>query len=368
MTLCPSELQTSTIEISEQRLKHNFETLTGLLPKQTLMLPMVKANAYGHGSDILADILASLPIAGVGLATIAEAINLRVAGFKQKVLCFGRINPSVLTQAKTMDITVVLHSILDAECFASSSAKPHFHIEIETGMHRLGLPEQSLKPTLKILKPDLKFLEGVCSHFAKSEEPHSLFTQTQAQLFLECARMMEDQLGKTLIKHLGNSGSILSGFEHHLDWIRPGLALYGYLPQPLTTPKLAPIMTWKAPIVQIKFLKAGDHVGYGCSFQASKPMAIATVAVGYGDGFMRAYADVRVALNHQTCAIVGSICMDLMMIDITHIKDANIGDQVYLLGDGTHGEPTAETYAKVDQTISYEVLTRINQRVTRRAV
>jgi len=380
MSAMHTNLLSSTADIRIKHLLHNLEVISSTIPPGTNILPMVKANAYGHGLEIIHPHLSQTNIAGLGVATLSEAITLRDTGFKKDILCFGGINGEVLERADYHHVQVVLHSREDIHTYLQSKARPRFHLELETGMHRLGI---QVKAFLDI--PDIKtdlapYIVGIFSHFAQSEIPNDDFTQVQMDTFQKQSHQVAAFFQKDLILHMGNSGSILHLDYPMMDWVRPGLALYGYDPKATSlkahekansttasaqNKKLKPVLTWKAPIIQTKTLSAGDHVGYGCYFQAQKKMTIATIAAGYGDGFMRSYHNIGVGYQERRCDIVGPICMDFMMIDVTDLNHVNLGDQVYLLGDGRHGEATADDIAKVDQTISYEVLSRIGSRVAR---
>lgn len=356
----------SIAEISKHALIHNFEFLSQRAGTKAQMLPMVKTNAYGHGVDIVLSILSELPIAGVGVASFHEALEVRALGFEKTIVVFGRLNQAMLHEAKQKDITLTVHSKYDVITLASHQGSlPDFHVEFETGMHRLGIEEKELGALISEHENIFKQTKGVFTHFAESEDQGSSFTQKQQERFVSMTQALKQCADAKLVLHASNSGSVLLQSVDMLDWIRPGIALYGYDPGANAKRWLKPVMTWKAPIVQIQKLPKGETVGYNRTFKADEDITIATVGIGYGDGFARKYRSVGVGYQGKRLPIVGNICMDLMMIDISSCPNACIGDPVWILGPGKNGEPTADELAKVDQTISYEVVGRVSSRVTR---
>lgn len=325
---------------------------------------MVKTNAYGHDLEIISGYCEKLGAVGLGVANIFEAIELRSLGYENRIISFGRLNPETLDAAFEFKITIVVHHPDDLLLISKFRKPLSFHLEVETGMNRLGMGLESLPQILKQLLQSAHTLEGVFTHLVESEIPDSQYTTQQLNRFDEMVAALRMKYGKPFITHVDNSGGILNRKEH-MDWVRPGISLYGYHPNSTVENKLTPVLTWTSSILQINHLKKGDFVSYNRSFEATKPMTIATIPVGYGDGLARKYKTMSVGYKNKTCPILGNICMDLMMIDITGIARAKIGDPVYLLGNGKHQEPSAWDYAKVDQTIPYEVLTRISPRVLR---
>ncbi|MEZ4818365.1 MAG: alanine racemase [Bdellovibrionota bacterium] len=365
MSFLQNQLHSSVAEISVSNLLHNFTFLQNKVGAQTLLLPMVKTNAYGHDIQIIQKIFSDKNIAGLGVASITEAIDLRKAGFAKTIVSFGRISHQILQAAHEYHITVVIHSVEDMQLFSTSRYKTDTHLEIETGMHRLGLSAQDILDSQIHWQSIKPFIKGIFSHFSESENPDQHFSQQQMQCFQRTIGEIEHLRPSTTIKHISNSGSILLHAQFDLDWARPGIALYGYDPTSSEHSELKPVLTWKAPIIQIKKLRKGDAVGYGRSFIADKPMTIATIPIGYGDGFLRMYHHVGLGYKGKRVPVVGNVCMDLLMIDISQTPNPQVEDAVYILGDGHHGEADANEFAKVDQTISYEVLSRIGSRVLR---
>ena len=356
----------SIAEISWKAFSSNWKLISSKLKKNTGILPMVKTNAYGHDLEIISGYCEKLGAVGLGLANIFESIELRTLGYQNRIINFGKLNHETLDAAHEFKITIVIHHLEDLALLSSFRKPLSFHFEIETGMHRLGLNLEDMPQMLKFLLQTPHQCEGIFTHFVESEISDSPYTTSQLQRFDEVVSILKSKYGKPLITHVDNSGGILNRKTHY-DWVRPGIALYGYHPNALMTDhQLTPVLTWSTSIMQINQLKPGDCVSYNRSFKATKPMTIATIPVGYGDGFSRNYKTMEVGYKGKRCPILGNICMDLMMIDVSNVQKPKIGDKVYLLGSGHNQEPQGWDYAKVDQTIPYEVLTRISPRVLRK--
>lgn len=354
-------------------LTRNWKTISDRLPQGTKILPVVKANGYGHGTLTIAKECARLGAVGMGVAEVGEALMLRYSGYGEKILCFGELSSETIQRAGGVEVTFALHSkdeiseILPAVRENKNGIR--VHLEIETGMHRLGIePEdwEELAGHLRTL-PEI-YVEGIFSHFSESESEESSFSQAQLIQFEKAATLFEKALGRRLVRHMANSGGVTTIAESSFDWVRPGLLLYGYALGAKDCETFRPVMEWRAPILQIKRIAKGDRVGYGRAFSASKEMRIGTVAVGYGDGYRRGFASAGVGYRGERRAIIGSVCMDLLMVDLTDVSDPHAGDDVVLMGDGSQGDPTAEELAQAEGTIPYQVLTGISARVAREVV
>jgi alanine racemase len=235
-------------------------------------------------------------------------------------------------------------------------------------MNRLGLSEPDWDPVVRELSNAKGFrVEGLFTHFAESENPDRSFLGEQLARFRKAIAFFESALGRRLIRHAANSGATLGAPETHFDWVRPGIAVYGYPPAP--TPDgvqgFRPVLHWRAPILQVKELRAEDSVGYGRAFRSPGRMRIATVGAGYGDGYRRSYGAAGVGFRGRRAPVVGLVCMDLLMVDVTPFPDVRIGEEVTLLGVPEEGAPDAAELARVAGVIPYEVLTGISARVTR---
>jgi alanine racemase len=352
------------VRLSSTALLSNFQILAKQSQGQ-LLLPMVKANAYGHDAQWAAKILlgnssVKKKIFGFGVATFDEAVALRSSlprnSIRTPILVFSDCAPfsmSWVQLCKKLNFEPVLselHSLLELQKYliAQPAMKIPFHVEVNTGMNRLGIPVDSLK--LIQLKP-----KSVFTHFAESENPQSSLTQKQVKEFEKVIRWKKQTAPQTLI-HFANSGAIWNStsypFFKEMDLVRPGLSLYGI--RPFSSAKnrgLKPVMTFYAPVIQKTFLEKGDRVGYGGLYQAQKKSGewVATLGAGYADGVFRALANQE--------KILGKVSMDLITVRAT-VK-TKLGDWVLLWGDGI--DPY-EVAARAN-TIPYEITTRIGERV-----
>jgi alanine racemase len=361
----PDPFYASIAELSWQAWDHNWHYLLSRLPNHVQLLPMIKANAYGHGMWPIAQMIKKCPkVAGVGVAHLTEAIDLRNHGWERPIVCMGQVHEAGLEAALYHDITLVLHNEKEVALYQQSKHQPSFHIELDTGLFRTGFSINDLQTVLSQNASWLQNCQGMFTHYADAHRGLTDFSRRQYQIMMQAREQLSAALDRPVILHIEKSGPLLHAQPSaEMDWARPGIALYGYGEK--TPQHLQPVLTWKAPIVQINQLKPGDTVGYGRTYKASQPMTIATLAVGYGDGYARSYQPVGVGFRGERHHLCGTICMDYLMIDITGQSQVELGEWVYLMGPGHHGEPTAEELANIDQTIAYEVLTRISPRVAR---
>ncbi len=371
MTTRPYVRQTRAI-LHLDALKSNMALIRSRLGRNTAVLGIVKANAYGHGSVQTVKALQKLGAAGVGVADVSEALVLRDASYRGTVICLGAISEYGMDEAVQHDLIVTLHLREQLKLFeevARRHRKPlRIHVKVDTGMHRLGLePEEWAATADRLSGTRALKVEGIFTHFSESDNPDASFTRGQLKLYRKAVHVFEQSLGRRLIRHTANSGAVLGLPESHFDWVRPGIALYGYPPRTVTPTRLhfRPVLHWKSPILQTRLVTRGATVGYDRAFRARRDTRIAVVASGYGDGFRRNFARAGVGFRGRRCSILGLICMDLLMVDVTRFPDARPGEEVTLMDDGTDGAADAYELARADRTIVYEVLTGINARVSR---
>ncbi|MFH1017905.1 MAG: alanine racemase [Pseudomonadota bacterium] len=353
-------------------LKSNMASLRSLLPKDTRILGIVKANAYGHGTVLMAKTLQRLGAVGVGVADVSEALVLRDASYRGTIVCLGAISPDGLDEAVHRNLIVTLYSHDQLRIFEEAARRHRkllrVHVKVDTGMHRLGLePEEWVSTAQRLGAVRTLKVEGIFTHFSESDNPDAAFTRRQLYLYRRALGVFEGSLGRRLIRHTANIGAVLALPESHFDWVRPGIALYGYPPRVSAAEKLRfrPVLHWKAPILQIKRLVRGETVGYNRAFRATRDTTMATVASGYGDGFRRSFARAGVGFRGRRCKILGLVGMDLLMVDVSRFFDARPGQEVTLMDDGSDGAADAYELARADRTVPYEVLTGIHARVSR---
>ncbi len=346
------------VELDLNALRHNVKRLREIAP-QAKILAMVKANAYGHGLIPIARALASSSVEGFGVSCSEEALYLRQAGIKQRiVLMEGLFSAEELPLLESYQLDTVLHDQQQLRLLTAKALPNPVNvwIKINTGMNRLGLSSNDFAKVWQRCQ-DCPWINVVCvmTHFPSADNPLEETTLQQIKQF--------DQLTKDLAieKSLANSAGILAYPHSHADWIRPGLMLYGVSPFSDASGAqhgLKPVMNLKSEIITINQLQAGDRVGYGGTWIAPHRMSIGVVAMGYGDGYPhRAKTGTPVLVNEQRVEIVGQVSMDMLTVDLRHQPHAKQGDPVGLWGAGLPVEQVAMSTA----TFRYELLCGINR-------
>lgn len=362
----------TTVDLSAVR--HNYEVVRGQLKENCKIMSVVKADGYGHGAVKVAKTLQDSDYFAV--ACLDEALELRENGIKTPILILGYTSPEETVKLLDQNLTQCVFSeeyADDLHAALPKGAKLKVHIKIDTAMSRLGFyahNEETVKETAKILKELIRRTEkleyeGIFTHFTSSEDPSLPHTKEQFVLFKRVLELLEEDGISIPLRHCANSGAIFLYPEMHLDMVRPGIVLYGYFPDPSSDFGLKPALEWKAYVAQIHRLQAGDTVSYNRTFRATEPMEVATVCVGYADGLHRTLSNgATVLINGKKASILGRICMDQCVIDVTDIPTA-CGNTVTLLGqDGSHRQ-TASDLAKQAGTVHYEVLCSIGKRIPR---
>lgn len=344
-------------------LQHNFERVKQLAPNSKIM-SAIKADAYGHGAIQVAQALHDSDAFAV--ARLSEGLLLRAAGIQQAiVLLEGVSSVADLQAAADNDLSIVFHHPSQLQLIATVQlSKPlsFCWLMVETGMHRLGLGIDQIDDALQVLtlSPNIEGEIGLMSHFANSDLVGDPRNQQQLDTLMECAV----QYG--LKTSMANSAAIFSFAASHGDWVRPGLMLYGATPFTDKTAQdldLKPVMQLTSELIAIQPLHVGDNVGYGGSWIAEKPGRIGIVSIGYGDGYSRHLSNVgSVLINKQRVPIVGRVSMDMIAIDLSNLSDVSVGDAVIMWGSELL---TVDDMATQANTISYELLCQLNERVKR---
>nr|MDD6335990.1 alanine racemase [bacterium] len=362
-------LQVSSAHISLAAFRHNLEVLKGRLLNPNGFMAVVKADGYGHGASRIAREAMQMGARGVCVARPAEAMALREEGFDAPIL---------LLQPTDNLIDAAELARLDVACAAGCSqqlnilsegarleGKPiRVHMKVDTGMHRLGFsPEQAVQ-ALGAFGREL-MLEGIFTHFAVADEDEA-FTRMQHDRLMQvvsCAK----KAGMAPLVHAANTAAALRYPDMQHDFVRLGIGMYGYdAPDTPFAQQLTPVLSWRAPITQIMWIEPGESTSYGLHFHPTRKTRLATIGVGYADGYARALGCGvgQVMVAGQRAPVCGNVCMDQMMVDVTDIPQADIGGDVWLLGGGPGGV-TADEMAAWRATISYEVLCNIAPRVIR---
>ena len=354
------------LEVKLEAVTHNLKTFRSLLPAETKMMVMVKAFSYGSGSVEIGRHLQNQAVDYLGVAIVDEGVDLRKAGVHVPIMV---MNPQPagfdLMYEYKLEPEVYSLKVLGALVqFVQSNGIPEMgiHLKLDTGMHRLGICEHELDELLAVLRshPSLR-LKSVFSHLAGSDVPGlDEFTRHQLKAFKQMADRIADETGEQFIRHIANTNGIVRFPDARLDMVRLGIGLYGV--GAANSAYLENAVVFKTRIISIKQLDKGDTVGYNRAGEIFRPTAVAVIPVGYGDGLSRKLGNGRwnVEVNGVLCPIIGDVCMDMCMVDLSG-TEANSGDEVIVFGGKAGVEDMAETL----ETIPYEVLTGISQRVKR---
>lgn len=332
------------------------------------VLAVVKADAYGHGVMPVAARLEREGVFGFGVALAEEAIELRDAGIRTRVLILNGLHGAAHRDIVARELTPVVYDIREARAFATAAADREFaiHIKIDTGMSRLGIPMAGLEAFLDGVA-ELRNLrvEGVMTHLAAADVDREV-TERQLQRFGVALQRVRVRGHAPTIVHAANSAAAFRHPESRLDLVRAGIALFGHGGAAEGVPKLEPTMCLRSAIIATRVLEAGDAVGYCGTFVARGQTRVATVPVGYGDGYFRSFSNRgSVLIRGIRCPVVGNVSMDLIGIDITHVPLADVGDSVVLIGADGGDELTTAELAEAIGTIPYEILTNVSRRVPR---
>jgi alanine racemase len=353
------------LEVNLPQLKKNLEAISAHVTAAKVM-PMIKANAYGHGVDGVAPYMEPY-VDAFGVAILEEAVHLRQMGIRKPILVAGGTLPEQIPLFVEYDLTLTASSpelLAAAESVAQSAGiKITAHLKIDTGMERVGVHYYEADSFLEqSLKCKHVLIEGIYTHFANSEAPKLTHARQQLERFQEVLRFYEKRSLPFPIRHMANSGAILQFPESHLDLVRPGLMFYGVYPVGVEhTVELAPALRWKSQVAYSKITRPGHPVSYGSLWQPESETRIVTVPCGYADGYFRRMTNqAQVIINGRRYPQVGRICMDQFMVD-TGSDTVEVGDEVVLLGD----DITAYDLAAWTGTNEYEVLTNISARVPR---
>ena len=360
------------VEIDLGRLADNFRAIERRVAPAGVM-PILKANAYGHGLVAVAHHLAGLGAAYFGVAFLEEGMLLRQAGITTPILVLGGLAGNQIPLFLEYDLTLTASSVEklgQINEIAGQSGRPaKVHLKIDTGMERIGVHYYSATQLLeKALNCNHCLVEGIYSHFAMSDAANLDYSRLQLNRFEQVLAFYTERGLPLPLRHIANSGAILQLPESHLDMVRVGILLYGVYPSAETrrTVAVRPVLSWKSRVVYFKVVQPGHPVSYGATWQADGPTRVVTVPAGYGDGYFRALSNkASVIIRGQKYPIIGRVCMDQLMVNIGQ-QTAYNGDEVILLGEAGDIAVTCDDLAEWAGTIPYEILTNINTRVPRR--
>lgn len=337
------------------------------------VMAIIKADAYGHGAVMVAKTLQSkCPFFGV--SSVAEALELRQNGIETPLLLLGHTHPGLFEQVVAHDIRPAIFSYEDAKALSDEAAKQgktaKVHLVVDTGMSRIGfqVSEESAETCKRIAAlPNLE-MEGLFSHFATADEEDLTKTRKQAELYEIFVQMLKARGVAVKICHLDNSAGIMN-FGAHYDMVRAGIVLYGLYPSQEVDKSLLsiqPAMSWHSRVAYVKTLPAGRELSYGGTYQTIEETVVATVPAGYADGYRRCLSNRFYVLIHgKKAPILGRVCMDQFMVDISHIPNVQPGDDVVLMGKSGEEEISAEEIAEASNSFNYEQVCGLSRRVER---
>jgi len=368
------EIRPVWAEINLDNLAHNIREIKKIVKEGTLITAVVKANAYGHGSIEVAKTFLDNGADRLAVATLSEAIELRRADIHVPILVLGYTPKTQYPLVIENHITQAIYNYEDALEFSKAAVSlgktGTIHIKVDSGMGRIGfLPnDESIEDILSISKLPNIYVEGIFTHFATADEKDKTYARLQYERFLTVINKLEEKGLSIPIKHVSNSAAIIDLPEYNLDMVRPGIMLYGYYPSTEVNKdiiKLKPAMTLKAKISNIKTVPKGTGISYGQIFVTERESKIATIPIGYADGFTRMLTSkAEVSIKGKRVPVVGKICMDQCMLDVTEVEDVKIGDEVVLFGY-EEGCPDADEIGEKLNTISYEILCMVGRRIPR---
>ena len=363
-------------EIDLDALEHNFTQIRKRAGKETKILAVVKANAYGHGAVRISSELENMGVAILGVATCEEGIELRKAGITIPVIVLGGFFKGQCSYATHYDLIPLVYNLESARELSQSAGKRKdkikIHIKIDTGMGRLGVLPSETKVFLRhLMKLENLEIEGVLSHLADNnrDKPSGLeFTKTQTAIFSQQVEELHQMGIHPRYQHLSNSAATIDKNPDCFNLVRPGIMLYGAYPAKRFRQAidLKPVMNLKTEVISLKKVPKGTSISYGRTFTCKKESLIATLPVGYADGYSRFLSNRgNVLIRGRRAPVAGVVCMDMIMVDVTEVPGVALGDEVVLMGPQADDTITAEEIAETTGTISYEILCSISQRVPR---
>jgi alanine racemase len=364
-------LRPTQVEVDLEQITANYRAIQAHVGEAAVM-PILKANAYGHGLVRVAQHLRDEGVRTLGVAYLEEGILLREAGIRLPILVLGGILGSQAATFIKHDLTLTASSIQKLEqveaAAEAAKTRARVHLKIDTGMERIGVHYYSAEDLLEAsLKCKHVFIEGIFSHFANADAADLASAKLQLERFEEVLSFYEKRSLPTPIRHMANSGAILQVPASWLDMVRPGILMFGVYPSQAVQQTVAvqPAMRWTSRVVYFKVVRAGHPVSYGSTWQSDHDTRVVTVPVGYGDGYFRGMSNqAQVLINGGRYPVVGAICMDQFMVNIEQNSAYN-EDEVVLVGASGGERITVEDLAEWAGTIPYEVLTNINTRVPR---
>lgn len=357
-------------EVNLDAVAHNIRLAKAGLKPSTRLCAVVKANAYGHGAVRIAQEALRAGADFLGVALVQEGVELRDAGIEAPILVLGAMVPEAAELTVRYDLS---HAVFDEERLNALNAaalrlhkKAKIHIKVDTGMHRIGVKPEDAGRFAKLCAslPGI-YIEGVFSHFASADADTKDYAAYQYENFVKALKLIEAEGIKIPIRHICNSAALMELKDYQLDMVRMGMSLYGFMPNHLDPDyeKLEPVMTVKALVSYVKTLPVGDTIGYGRTFTTKRPTVVATVPLGYADGLNRRLSNTGyMVIDGRHAPIIGRVCMDQTMIDVTDIPGVRVGTEVTVFGGY---DPSVEQVAAWAGTIHHEITCDVSARMPR---
>lgn len=364
-------------EVNLDAIAENMENMKKHIAQETKLVGVLKADGYGHGSVPIAGVLEQQEFVwGYAVATAEEAHELRTAGMKKPILILGYTFPYCYEQLATEEIRAAVFredTIGQLQAAAGRTGKKiRVHIKVDTGMSRIGITpdEAGLQFVEKLMQQSRIEIEGIFTHFARADELDKTDAERQLKCFREFVALIKERLGLEIpLKHCSNSAGILEMPDANMDLVRAGITLYGLYPSEevsRTAVSLTPALSLYSHVIYIKTIHAGQEVSYGGTFVAEKDMRVATVPLGYADGYPRSLSGKGyVLIRGKRAPILGRVCMDQFMVDVTDIPEARENDRVVLLGRDGDEAITAEQLGELSGRFNYELVCDLSMRVPR---
>lgn len=366
------------VEIDLRCIDHNIKEIKKRLGSKTAIMGIIKGNAYGHDALAVSEVLRNNGVNSFGVATLPEALELRDAYEDAEILVLSIVLPGVEDIAVEKGIETVVCGYEYAKALSEAAKKAGktagVYIAVDTGMGRIGylsyseaLIQEAVEEIKEVAKLPFLEIKGVFSHFSNADELDKTYTVLQNNRFVEFCKALNEAGIHVPAKIFSNSAAVLDFEEAHYDVARCGIIMYGLYPSDEVDKSildLRPAMTVKARIVHIKTVPPGSSIGYGRKYIAEKERVIATLPIGYADGYPRMFSPkARVIVNGHYALVRGSICMDQFMVDVTDIPGVSVGDEVIIMGGDGKLRVSAEEIAKACETINYEIVTALGMRL-----
>ncbi len=374
MEISPTSFRPTWTEINLDAIEHNLQEFRRILPENVKIMAVVKADAYGHGAVEIADAVVCGGAHSFAVAFLEEAVELRLSGVKKPILLIGPTPPGQVSEIIRHNLTQTVFSIESAAAISREAVSHNtcvpVHVKVDTGMGRVGInPRETVSFIRQISDLPGIEVEGILTHLASADSADLSYTRYQIKLFEEALDACRQAGIKIPVTHAANSAGTISCPHSHYNIIRLGISLYGHYPsRELKTEriKLIPALSFKSRIIFLKKVPPRTYLSYGSTFVTEKTSVIATIPVGYADGFNRLLSNRgSVLVRSQRSPIVGRVCMDYTMVDVTHIENVTVGDEVVLYGAQGESSITVDEVAESLGTISYELLCNVDKRVSR---